>query len=231
MKICLFSDIHGNANAFAEAKKMIVDEAADINVFLGDLCGYYFDELAVLKSLKELPHLIAIKGNHDDSFLRAYQDSNCIQEYTQKYGKALRHCFSQDCSGLIAWLAEQPNYHEDVRNKFSCFHGSPWDHLNGYVYPDTDLSEFVTLPQGWFFLGHTHYPMFREIDGRIVVNPGSLGQPRNGCWPTYAVLDLATRDVVFKEVQYDAGRLLRNVEVLDPESRYLGELIRRYYHE
>lgn len=44
MKICVFSDIHGNGPAFRVAYEMIMSEKADINIFLGDLCGYYFDQ-------------------------------------------------------------------------------------------------------------------------------------------------------------------------------------------
>ena len=49
MKICLFSDIHGNGPAFEAAYTKLMGEQADLNIFLGDLCGYYFDELEILK--------------------------------------------------------------------------------------------------------------------------------------------------------------------------------------
>ena len=48
MRICVFADIHGNGPAFRIAYDMILSEKAAINIFLGDLCGYYFDQKEIL---------------------------------------------------------------------------------------------------------------------------------------------------------------------------------------
>ena len=60
MRICLFGDIHGNGPAFRIACKAIVAESADLNIFLGDLCGYYYDQLDIFDMLREIPNLGAI---------------------------------------------------------------------------------------------------------------------------------------------------------------------------
>ncbi|MFA5093278.1 MAG: metallophosphoesterase, partial [Candidatus Omnitrophota bacterium] len=71
MKLCVFSDIHGNLPAFEAAYPLIINESADVNLFLGDLCGYYFDEVSVWQRLRDVPRLVALRGNHDEMFLRA----------------------------------------------------------------------------------------------------------------------------------------------------------------
>jgi predicted phosphodiesterase len=68
MRICLFSDIHGNGPAVRAAHPMIMSEKADVHVFLGDLCGYYFDQNEIFILLQSIPNLVALKGNHDQFF-------------------------------------------------------------------------------------------------------------------------------------------------------------------
>ena len=62
-------------------------------------------------------------------------------------------------------------------------------------------------------LGHTHIQHEATIDGRLIVNPGSVGQPRDrDKRAAYAVLDTVADDVELRRVEYDVNRVITRVE-------------------
>ncbi len=228
MKICIFSDIHGNGPAFNAAYGMITSEKADINIFLGDLCGYYYDQMEILDRLTAIPKLSAVKGNHDHIFLGIISgDSELGVTYMKKYGCSMENLLNNDTTGLVRWLSGLPESCAVADTAMSCYHGSPWDLMEGYVYPDSRLDRFLDYPELYFLLGHTHYPMVRRIGDKFIINPGSLGQPRNGGWPTYAVLDYHSMKVSIKEVIYDKSELLRRIEKVGGDNAYLKSILGR----
>ena len=229
MKICIFSDIHGNSPAFCVAYDMIIAEKADINIFLGDLCGYYFDHKEIFLMLQTIPNLIALKGNHDLIFLRIIinKDEALRQTYLNKYGNSMESLLVQNTGELTQWLSGLPESYIHNDSGLAFYHGSPWDFLDGYVYPDSPLEKFLNYPASLFILGHTHYPMLRTIDDKMIVNPGSLGQPRNGGWPTYAVINYPSNKVIFRKVFYDKAELVRQIDKMGDNNQYLKDVLLR----
>jgi putative phosphoesterase len=229
MKICIFSDIHGNGPAFDAAIGGILSEQADINVFLGDLCGYYYDQIEILHRLRLIPSLVSLKGNHDSLFIDIYNgDENVRQNYLSRYGKSMEKLLQSECHELATWLSNMTDsvIWEDYGGVHLC-HGSPWAPKDGYVYPDTPLDQFESHASSVFILGNTHYPMHRKVGKKIIINPGSLGQPRHGGWPSYAVVDLPSGSVVFREVQYDMSPLYCQIEDTMERNLYLKEVLCR----
>lgn len=228
MRICVFSDIHGNGPAFNVAVCGILSEQADINVFLGDLCGYYYDQMEILPRLLAIPNLVSLKGNHDSMFVDIYNgNENIRQNYLNRYGKSMEKLLHVDCHELVTWLSALPDSITWQDRGVCCCHGSPWAPTDGYVYPDTPLDQFETFDSSIFILGNTHYPMHRRVGQKIIINPGSLGQPRHGGWPSYAVIDLPSGSVVFREVQYDMSRLHSQIDKVMEKNRYLKEVLCR----
>lgn len=228
MKLCVFSDIHGNGPAFDAALEMIMSENADINIFLGDLCGYYFDQVEILSMLNTIPNFVAILGNHDMIFLEIINGNEDLrQAYAQKYGNSMEYLLERDTFKLVTWLVSIPDFHVNHDLDVAAYHGSPWDILEGYVYPDTLLEDFVKYPFTFFCLGHTHYPMVKEIGNKLIINPGSIGQPRTGGWPTYAIVDLPKREVSFREVFYNNEQILNQIDKIDSNNKYLKDVIMR----
>jgi putative phosphoesterase len=222
MKICLFSDIHGNGLAFRAAYPMILSEGADINLFLGDLCGYYFDQEEILDGLLTLPNFEAVRGNHDQMFLDIlYGDEVLRQNYLKKFGRSMENLLERNSKAVNQWLSGLSDHLIHPMESVTATHGSPWDHLEGYVYPDSPLEKFSDFPETLFFLGHTHHRMVLAVGEKKIVNPGSLGQPRGGGWPSYAVMDYRSGEVFFREVPYDRTALLRQIEELDGHHPYL----------
>ena len=228
MRICLFADIHGNGAAFKAAYGMIVSEKADINIFLGDLCGYYYDQLDIFDMLKTIPNLRAIRGNHDVIFLNILEGNEGLRKtYLEKYGHSMEILLEKDVTELKAWLIKVPETYSPQDLNVICCHGSPWDVIDGYVYPDSPIEEFLKYSPDFFFLGHTHYPMKRSIQEKLIVNPGSLGQARNGGWPTYAVVDYYSQEISIKEVVYDKSDLIKQIDEAGDSKRYLRKILER----
>ncbi|MBT3387333.1 MAG: metallophosphoesterase family protein [Desulfobacula sp.] len=228
MKLCVFSDIHGNGFAFDAALEKMLSERADFNFFLGDFCGYFFNQKQIFKHLKTIPNLIYLKGNHDHLLLRmADGEKDLVSEYSQKYGRSMEYLLNQDIQEIIEWLRSAQDFYVDKElNCYAC-HGSPWDNLDGYIYPDTSIKKFADYPQTLFLIGHTHYPMVRKMGNKLIINPGSIGQPRHGGQASYAVIDMGSFTVEFKEIVYDKTTLAKEIEKLDSSNMYLKNIIWR----
>ena len=232
MKLCVFSDIHGNLHAFQAAYPMILAEAADINIFLGDLCGYYYDQLEIFPKLLSIPNLVAILGNHDRLFRLILRGDKRLQgKYQRRYGSSMDALISSNHRVLSNWLQTLPVTYGNDDERIACYHGSPMKPLDGYVYPDSPLDFIRHLPESILLLGHTHYKMHRNSDDKLIINPGSLGQPRDGGWPTYAVIDTATRKVSFREVTYDLKGLTTEIIKHRETNKYLMKVLTRPFAE
>ncbi len=97
---------------------------------------------------------------------------------------------------------------------FSAFHGSPRDPLLEYVYPDypeETLKNFLGESK-ILILGHTHVPFERHYKEGMVLNPGSVGQPRDGSpLASYALLNVELGDVKIERVDYEIEKVADRV--------------------
>ena len=109
------------------------------------------------------------------------------------------------------------------------YHGAPWDPLDGRVYPDfTDWDRFSDVPGDVILLGHTHYPFIKRYGEKLIVNPGSVGQPRDRSGKaTYAILDPTTGAVQHCRVPFDPQPLIEDAQKHDAGLSYLVEVLTR----
>jgi len=227
MKIGVFADIHGNIYAFDKILKSLKAEVTDLNIFCGDICGYYYYQNEIIDILREMNSLICVAGNHDRMFLAMLESNALEEEYSRLYGRSailLKKSIKKKNLQFIESLPDKyifDNYHIAV------FHGSPWDKLNGYVYPTDSLDRFEELPYAYILLGHTHYPMDRCIKHIRVVNPGSCGQPRDCNEPSYAILDLSQKTVELKRLRYNTDLMIRDVLRHEESNSYLTAVLKR----
>ena len=109
-------------------------------------------------------------------------------------------------------------------------HGSPWE-PDEYIYPDSPMDTFLRCTNGRFdvvIMGHTHYPMVKLINSTVIINPGSVGQPRNYIpGADWAILDFDTLDVQLKHIQYDISEVVEEAKRIDPELPYLAQVLFR----
>lgn len=232
MRLALFADIHGNADALTAALQGAKREGVDEICVAGDFVGYYYQPVEVLSLLSKWT-VHAIRGNHEDMLLRAEKDDEYLAKCTAKYGSglsvALRDLSSLEFQSLQDLPLSLPLEFDDCRLLLA--HGAPWD-TNHYVYPNastevwTKLDEFESFD--FLVLGHTHYRLVKKLKNGVVINPGSVGQPRDGaqgaCW---ALIDTATLDVRSFTEKYDTTRVIREAKLRDPHIPYLHQIFDR----
>lgn len=236
MKICFFSDIHGNGYSFFEFVKKIPEIAADRYIFGGDVFGYYYDEFEILDYLMVNPKIECILGNHDKMVLDAFEDKCLRENLIKKYG--------QSYSEKLLWNKLDPKYinfvkqwhdHIDIFDsdkKLGFFHGGPQDFLDERIYPDTifqDDKEFSTYTH--IFCGHTHHKMSRMICGHKFINPGSLGQQRDGKGCSYLVYDTKIDSVLVDTVSYDVEALKNRIMTNETDENMRERLIEVLYRK
>jgi putative phosphoesterase len=227
MKLGIFSDIHGNGLAFECIFSALEKEKCDAMFFLGDICGYYYDQRAVIDRLNAVPHLFAIRGNHDSLFLRALEDSQTAKDYSLRYGRSFEFLRESITSEQIGFLKDLPMETGLEDFGIAAFHGSPWNVLDEYVYPDSDFAPFDNLPYRLVLLGHTHYPMDIRRQGIRIVNPGSSGQPRDGDWPSFAVYETGSEKLEVKRIKYSVGHLIEDIKRRKEDNPYLIRILKR----
>lgn len=225
MKYAIISDIHANL----EALQAVVEDAAshaDSFICLGDIVGYNANPIECIRIIQDLCPVTVI-GNHDLAAvgLRPYDDFN---PYAQE---AIDWTKEQLSPADVAYLEALPMCAPfGSHQNYLAAHGSP-RHTDEYLFqPQRIQANFAYMRQlepniHCCFVGHTHVPMIWECtsDGIVlmvetthadsitldststyIVNPGSVGQPRNGDpASSYIILDDVAQTITYRSVHYD----------------------------
>lgn len=229
MKLALLSDIHGNYYALKAVLDILKHKNIDTLIIAGDFVGYYFWPVEVFELLKEW-NLVAVCGNHDRMLKSAINDKNYRFKVRNKYGSGLDIALEQLDKKTIEWLMCLPDSlkYETQEGVMLLCHGSPWD-KDEYVYPDADnmsFNRYADLGVRWVVQGHTHYPLYKKVDNVLLINPGSIGQPRNmKLGAQWALLDTISGEVAYFCEQYDSSKVIIESNKKHPEIPYLANIL------
>lgn len=196
MKVAVIADIHAN---FPALEKVLEDIRGAPIFCCGDLVGYNTFPNEVIDLIRT-NNATSILGNHDLAVLTGdtgWFNSEAIKAIEWTAGKLTTENRS--------FLEALPRAYE---NEFYMAHGSPKNQLEGYIFsddPDYVFSDFFNYTErDIIILGHTHMPFVKKIDGKLIFNPGSVGQPRDSDpRASYAILDTEKKEVKIKRVGYD----------------------------
>lgn len=231
MKLGLLGDIHGNAAALAAALAGARRESVQHLILTGDYVGYYYSPAEVLDLLDPWPRTM-VRGNHEDMLARALQEPDSIKQCTLKYGRGLEVAvreLSRDRLRQLKALPERVSLEVDGL-RILVAHGTPWE-PDAYLYPDAPEAaweRFAEVDADIVVLGHTHYPMNRLTHGRTILNPGSVGQPRDRrLGAAWALLDTHGKVCTFFREPYDATAVCDTAAHLDPGLPYLRDVLNR----
>ncbi len=208
MKILVLADIHANWPALAA-----IDETYDVCIFNGDAVDYATEPVRCIEWLqKNATHWI--RGNHDHSV--AQRVTVRPGGTFRKMAAAMRgHHFDVLDDGHLTWLAEMPvtQYITIGDYSFLMVHGTPRDPMDEYIanVKDQWAARLEHVDVDFVCVGHTHVPMELELDNTRVINPGSVGQPRDGdARASYAVIEDGV--VEFRRVEYDIDETVESME-------------------
>jgi diadenosine tetraphosphatase ApaH/serine/threonine PP2A family protein phosphatase len=214
MRIAVLSDIHANLPALDAVLAAL--GPVDAVWQLGDVVGYGPHPDEVVVRLRELG-AVGVRGNHDAAALGALD----VEWFNPDGRRAIEWTARRISPETRAWLAGLPERAE--LGEMTLVHGSPrnptWEYVTTASDARANLAAFATP---YCLYGHTHLPAaWREDDGRVeplgpshgsvlpldgrrlLLNPGSVGQPRDGDpRASAAILDTEARRVTWHRVAY-----------------------------
>jgi len=226
MRILVISDIHANYNALEAVLK---DAGKTDEVWcLGDLVGYGPDPNICIERIREIPMLTCLLGNHDVAAIGR-------MPFESFNGDARRSLLWQERvlepnnTDFLRSLPENPK----IRNGVTMAHGSPRDPVWEYIINTLSARlNFDYFDTNWCFVGHSHIQCIFHLDeardritlesprpgepialnGRAILNPGSVGQPRDrDPRAAYAIFDPEARTWEARRVEYDIAEVQERI--------------------
>jgi predicted phosphodiesterase len=224
MRCLIVSDIHSNLEAF----EAVLDHAGPVDSVwcLGDLVGYGPDPNACVELLRARPHL-CIAGNHDWAALGRLG----LAEFNADARQASLWTRKQLTPDNLAFLEALPKeLPEPAQEHFWLAHGSPCHPIWEYILAEWSASAaFGCFDTTFCFHGHTHLPLLIRVASqegserlvwsqpagelyslgqeRMLINPGSVGQPRDGNpRASYMLLDPDALTLEHRRVEYEVWR-------------------------
>ena len=214
MRIAVLSDIHGNLPALEAVLTALAPYDAVWQ--LGDIVGYGPEPDEVVSRLRG-EAATGVCGNHDAAALGRIESSS----FNHDARVAVHWTADRLQAGTREWLGALPQRASD--GAFTLVHGSPRDPIWEYVYSaGVARSSFGAFETPHCLVGHTHVPLvFRDDDGQVetlapsegsqlsldsrrtILNPGSVGQPRDGDPRACGmILDTQAMTVEWRRVEY-----------------------------
>lgn len=224
MRLAVLSDIHANLAAL-DAVRADLPTVDEIWV-LGDIVGYGPRPNEVIAALQEMGAR-SVLGNHDGAAIGIVDPT----DFNPDAHAAIRWTADALDDNARAYLGALPEVRRDA--DLTAVHGSPRDPIWEYIVSTAvAAANWTAFDTRLCLFGHTHVPIvFSATDerdaratpghpdstipidaGRALINPGSVGQPRDGNpLAAYLLLDLAAGRAEFRRVRYDIGATQRQM--------------------
>jgi putative phosphoesterase len=205
LRIVIISDIHSNLDALETVLKKLPSH--DALICLGDIVGYGAQPNEVVERIQGLNPLVALMGNHDYAVVTG-DTAGFSQHAAEAVEWTRKHIKEDNCRYLSSLQPSKKIELDGVQ--VGLFHGSPHDPLFEYIYPGIRKAELEQLIQKagtqLVLLGHTHVPMIYSVEEKMLANPGSVGQPRDGDpRASFALLTISDNrpSAEVERIQYD----------------------------
>lgn len=219
MRMAVFSDIHSNLEALEGVLRRIEKEKVDYIYCLGDIVGYGPNPNECIELVKAATDKVVI-GNHDSAVINQ-TDILLFNSYARESTEWTRRTISDDnyeyLMGLPLKISE---------NNMLFVHSTPlipedWNYVLTQYGAEKQFNYFTEMI---CFIGHSHRPeVFRSIDDRLLVNSGSVGQPRDGNPDScFVIYDSDKNSYEFIREKYDIKTVYKKI-VKAGLNEFLGE--------
>lgn len=211
MRLGVISDIHANRVALDAVLDALT--SVDHLVCAGDVIGYNPQPADCVEAVRA--SIPCVQGNHD----RAIDAPEQYRSNTMAY-EGLQYAADHLSEEQREWLRTLPESRTFLDGRVRMVHSHPTDR-GRYVRP----FQFPSLEphlgdEDVLILGHTHIQHHEEVDGTLVVNPGSVGQPRDrDPRAAFAVVDLEDRTVDEHRIEYDIERVRDAIDAAELPQR------------
>lgn len=221
MRYLVLSDIHSNLEALDTCLSDARARGYDQTLVLGDIIGYGADPNAVVATIRSLNAVAIVRGNHDKIALGLHE----AEGFNVVATAAAEWTFHALDAESRAWVAALPKGPANADEHIEICHGTPYDE-DAYLFDEVDaIHSFEAMTRTLCLYGHTHCPViFTLAEGvlrggivdsppelrlplaegtRYLVNPGSIGQPRDGDPRAgYAIVDTTARELTLIRIPY-----------------------------
>jgi diadenosine tetraphosphatase ApaH/serine/threonine PP2A family protein phosphatase len=238
MRILIISDIHANLTAL----RTVLTDAGSVGATwcLGDLVGYGPDPEECVERVRRIPNFSCLIGNHDAAVLGQVDIASFNPEARQAI-QWTHHKLSAASKDYLRSLPERL-----VINSATLAHGSPrhpiWEYLLDVRAATQNFNYFETP---YCFVGHSHLPViFQLSDGqkyadlivpeaglkielvaRAIINPGSVGQPRDrNPRAAYAIYDTEENTLEYRRVAYEISEVQARMQQAGLPARHIQRL-------
>jgi putative phosphoesterase len=201
--MAIIADVHSNLQALASVVSEIEKAGPDVVVCAGDTVGYGANPNECCQVTRKIC-VQSVLGNHEISVLTGNTIS--MNRYAAAAVTWTSQVLTDESTRYLASLGEESKF-KLGGTSVAIHHGSVGN-LFEYVYEE-DLHDdlLARASADILVLGHTHVPYVRKFPSGLIVNPGSVGQPRDGDnRASFAVLDTDQRICDIHRVQYDVEK-------------------------
>ena len=231
MKIAVISDIHGNYDALVAVLKKAKKEKVQHLLVLGDIVGYYYHPDKILNALSEWDFDM-IKGNHEYILEDLIANPTLGESIQLKYGSGHREAINKLKKKQLEFLRDLPEIKSVEFDNTSLLmsHGSPWSN-DCYIYPDSNKEVILkcdSKSHDFVLIGHSHYAFAIINSKSILINSGSVGQSREkGGIANWTLINTDDKSYQIMKTIYDVSDLLLEIELKDPNNKYLFDVLVR----
>ncbi|MHA2249885.1 MAG: metallophosphoesterase family protein [Candidatus Kariarchaeaceae archaeon] len=217
-RIAIISDPHSNFTALKAVLEDMETREYDAVICLGDLVGYYTEPNEVINAIKGIVNVCVI-GNHDFAIVEPEQ---LLYSTLQEAAKAaIDHNMGVISQENKEWIEKLPFkvILETPYADLTLVHGDPIT-IFGYIYGTSEalfeksiLNSLSHIDTEYLLVGHSHLQgEYFADDGKIYVNPGAIGQPRDkDPRAAYAIIDLEAKTNELIRVEYDIDATMKQV--------------------
>jgi predicted phosphodiesterase len=256
MKYAILSDIHGNTIALDAVLNALSD--VDAYLLLGDYCALGANPVGVLERICKLPNAIFVRGNTERYITRGYEHypTPTIAEAVENPERVFvlaemsrSFAWTQGmitAAGYFDWVVSLP-----LEQRLSLpdgssvlmVHAAPNDDDNEGIVPiDSDeiIAKRFACEEDIVMVGHTHWPQERRVNGKLIINAGSIGNPvGEEVFASYVTLEADENGYryQFHKTYYDVEAALAQLTKINhPSPNYIsrfykGQIIPNWYKE
>jgi len=209
MLVGLISDVHSNAIALKAVLSKLDKMGVEKILHAGDMIGYNPYPNETIELFKK-NRIISIIGNHDRAL-----NSGDISDLNPYAAAALLWTKKKISPGNLKYFLELKNRESIFLNnkRIVLIHGSPRD-INEYIYPENASAHFLASTEADILvLGHTHVQFKKDFSLGTVINPGSVGQPRDeNPDAAFAVFDSVSGEIRLQRTSYNVEKVIKDIE-------------------
>jgi putative phosphoesterase len=225
MRVLLIADIHANWPAL-----QAITEPHDVCLFLGDLVDYGLEPTPCIQWVRAHAHY-AVRGNHDHGVAQyvGVSGRNGFKYLTSVTRPLTQERLTPEDRRFLGALPVTRRVTLDATS-FLMVHATPRDPLDEYAVDNVDFwkRRLQNVEAEVVRVGHTHHPYVLEVGDKLVINPGSVGQPRDGD-PRAAYALIEDNRVELKRIEYPVEKTVRAIQessLPEPAKGLLAEVLR-----